>query len=96
MSLDMHEQSSLEQAPDSVQKLDASSLTELLYCHESMDDCTEPDGLEVTLLKGQCYLMLPEAFLECADAMSSEDWNLLCEMGLQFAQHDMEQCALHY
>ena len=74
----------------------ASSLTDLLYCHESMEHLSEPQGLQVSLVKGQCFLMLPEAFLECADHMSSEDWTLLCEMGLQAAEYDMAQCEMPY
>jgi len=96
MCHDMREQLSSEEAPHSVQSFGVSSLTELLYCHESMDDGPAPDSLQVTLLKGQCCLMLPEAFLECADQMSSEDWTLLCELGLEFAQYDMEQCELYH
>ena len=76
--------------------LDASfsSLTDLLWCHEKMEHSIEPQGLQVSLVKGQCYLMLPEAFLECADHMSSEDWTLLCELGLQAADYDMAQCEM--
>jgi len=72
----------------------SSSLSDLLYCHETMEQLIEPQGLQVSLVKGQCYLMLPEAFLECADHMSSEDWTLLCEMGLQAGEYDMAQCEL--
>jgi hypothetical protein len=75
----------------SLESASALSLTELLYCHEAMVECGQPTCLEVSLLKGQCCLLLPEAFLECADHMSQEDWALLCELGLQFAEFDMQQ-----
>jgi len=72
----------------------ALSLTELLYCHEAMVECEQPSSLEVSILKDQCCLLLPEAFLECADHMSEQDWALLCELGLQFAEFDMQQSEL--